>query len=469
MVDASIGSHVCPTCLRHFKSYAGRRLHETRAHAQTYHEGQIKCLEDRRNKPWALEELRMMAEFEVSNYGHPFINQEISKCVLSGRSTDSINGKRKSQQYRDLLKDLLVKEDYKEKSILSTVPVGSHRESHVGGKRSWTSDDENSMIEFEVAHKNDPHINKTIQKMVLTWRTLESIRTKRRTIKYREMVAAYAQPKTFTQCAMPPLRDCRVNLTRIRVDGRMLAASIVPHTESQDGMSGYYDSMAGTSPIRVPDHGGSPPSSPDGSDGSQSSSESAGSSSEEEVTAEDVNSLKDEIFGRRPNNMNRINRRAGQQQVSDMPRSVRKRREYAATQRAWDKNRSHVAQNAILEKDPLASPSLLPGTVEFWTSLFGRPSQASTINFNQPNQLCTILDPTTIDDVEWCKRKTNLKTSPGTDGIRAADFRAAASQQIMNLYNLIIENRIVTRDWAKGRTTLLPKKDVPPGTSAQLQ
>ncbi|XP_068222167.1 uncharacterized protein [Palaemon carinicauda] len=557
VAESTDRSPTCPHCGKVFKSFAGRRLHERRAHALDFHEGAIKRLEDRRNKPWAPEELNLMAQFEVSNLGHPFINAKIQECVLNERSVNSISGKRKSKQYQDLLKNAKGKEEEECKVVkpkMIVEPTGASQESHVGGRLDWTSDDEISMIKFEVDNKDDHHINKSIVQRVFPWRTLESVRTKRKTLKYRHKVAAYAEHLKTLASAVPP------TLSRVRMDGTRSAATenlrvtsvadeglayaskdtsgdqrrstVAPkevnpvlttpimtrntastlitlqatheNSKSQDGMNEYLDRSRGgrdsgpltvdtatTSPLaRIGSQtsgpaldrgraghgpssgvevvttsalapGGSPPSSPDGSDASPLSKRSLSTSGENEISQE-IDSLKEEIFGSRPRVVRANNNSRGCRQLQgNIPRNIRRRREYAAIQRGWDKNRSRVAQNAILGKDPLASPTFPPGTVEYWTALFGRPSPASLLNDEAQRHSCTILEPINTLDIEWCKRKTSLKMSPGPDGIRAADFRAAANYRIAELYNTILQSKTATYDWARGRTTLLPKKDVP--------
>ncbi|XP_068213360.1 uncharacterized protein [Palaemon carinicauda] len=515
-------SPICPICEKVFKTYAGRRLHERRAHAHQYHDGNVKRIEDRRNKPWSHEELEMMAQFEVSNCSYPFINKRIKECVLNNRSLDSINGKRKSKQYKDILKrlaDMKEKKECKEVNKDETLkPTESRRECLVGGRLEWTSDEENSMVQFEWANRNKPHINKLIQQKVLPWRTTESVRTKRRTSKYKERAVAYASTKSFDCNAVPLSMLCTVNLSRVGCDGQIEAAkdnirgtttandelastlddemrresrrstgdgnmiypiwteanmtnnvdtTLIPleannnnTTRSQDGMNDYFESMTGAMNILAPDHGGSPPSSPDGSSSPDSSVSSEDHRETNDEMELEINRLKEEIFGRRPN-IARSNGRGGNNLERNIPRKKRRRMEYAVTQRAWDKNRGRVTQNAILGKDPLASPALPPGTVEYRTALFKRHSPASNIIIDEVPEGCTILEPVTIQDVEWCKKRTSPKTSPGPDGIRAADFKAAANDRVAELYNLILQHKFCTKEWAKGRTTLLPKKDVP--------
>ena len=76
----------CPVCLRVFKSYNGRRVHERSAHPEVFHQEEVAALTTSHGRPrWEREELEMMACFEAVNCGARSMNILIREKVLPHR------------------------------------------------------------------------------------------------------------------------------------------------------------------------------------------------------------------------------------------------------------------------------------------------------------------------------------------------------------------------------------------------
>ncbi|MPC49623.1 Retrovirus-related Pol polyprotein from type-1 retrotransposable element R2 [Portunus trituberculatus] len=97
-------SPTCPSCLRTFSSYQGRRVHERSQHPLHFHETEVAALLTVKKVRWDPEELAMMAAFEARNLRAKYINVKIQAEVLPHRSIESIKGARKAEAYKALVR-----------------------------------------------------------------------------------------------------------------------------------------------------------------------------------------------------------------------------------------------------------------------------------------------------------------------------------------------------------------------------
>ncbi|XP_064099536.1 uncharacterized protein LOC135210697 [Macrobrachium nipponense] len=443
----------------------------------------------------------MMAAFELQNEENPFLNKIIQEKLLKHRTTDGISGKRKSRPYRKLIEEMKKKSsgaDSRDKTQSDQIEEqqnkgGDRRDapilkcnkegtlpSQAQKKLGWTTEELHKMAKLELSVGTMfPHFNKHIHAKLLNYKTLDSIRSKRRTREYQEILNR-ARPDPIPEikkqtgvpkspASSPQGRNRRLsNLRRWSVvnlledtteneeeernhDNGNLEPSGMDTTRDQDGMNHYLEDWiigAGRTSLPIEEDQGregvpsspSQPSSSGDDSGLQSNSEpdiptvSQRSPNTIGHTEADLERMKKEIFGERSNQPRARNTRSSANQ--DLPRRIWRRREYAIVQRTWKKNRGAVARNILDGKDPLADPAYPPGTGEFWGALFSRESHVTTqrlirLRGNATENLkISIIEEVTIEDIRWAKNKTKLGNA---DEIRIAQF-----------YNIILNECLIT-------------------------
>ena len=108
--------------------------------------------------------------------------------------------------------------------------------------------------------------------------------------------------------------------------------------------------------------------------------------------------------------------------VDGLPPRVRRKREYAALQKLWKKNRTRAAKNILAGKSPIVTPALPEGTKEFWVSLFQRESPLVEMGAVQEG-LTSILEPVTEAELDWMLKASPSGTAPGPDGVTTEILR----------------------------------------------
>ena len=104
--NVGVNLAVCPTCRGVFRSFAGRRLHERRAHAEAYHAAEAERLDNRPRARRSPEEVSLMVAYERDHLGEARMNELIQFAVLPHRTLEGIKGKRRTQAYKSLLAGL---------------------------------------------------------------------------------------------------------------------------------------------------------------------------------------------------------------------------------------------------------------------------------------------------------------------------------------------------------------------------
>lgn len=396
----------------------------------------------------------MLADYEARNPLMPFFNQKARDNVLPTRSVEGIKGQRRSVKYRQLLNEakerLQAGGTRSQENVIRPVQVrspisdptdqdGAHSGSpeelvsspgevsqgREGNKIEFSIEDLRAMALLEDGNRGRPRINMLIQRELFPTATLKGIAAQRKKVFYRDLLEGIRLARAY------PMDDIDLSLDSSTTD-----------SEADDGLP---HPILTTPPIetRIPIMTAGP-----------------GLPSEAEL-----DTLQVEIFGSRPRRAPGPMATPGNAgDVASVSKRRRRRKQFAATQRMWRKNRAKAAQTAIAGRDPLARPTFPPGTVEFWGGLFSRSSPAlNDENREGPSHsgtLVTIMDPISTEDVKWCKAKTSLSTAPGPDGVTPKDFRAVPDEEVRDYYNLVLMSSS-TRNWARGRTTLLPKSDSP--------
>ena len=100
-----------------------------------------------------------------------------------------------------------------------------------------------------------------------------------------------------------------------------------------------------------------------------------------------------------------------------------------------------------------------PGTCDYWTNLFGRPSPDFVFptRFGQAN----ILHPLSLEEVRWIKKSVTPGSASGPDGLSTRDFKRIPDSDLQELYDAKLAWGRSSIDWQEARTILLPKMDNP--------
>ncbi|KAK4316164.1 hypothetical protein Pmani_012673 [Petrolisthes manimaculis] len=104
-VQARPGGAECPHCLHVFRTLAGMRLHERKAHPEFYHEEERRRKDAQPRKRWSVKELTLLSQFELDHSDlRPGELVSLAKRTLfPGRTLDSLRCQRKSQRFRTIL------------------------------------------------------------------------------------------------------------------------------------------------------------------------------------------------------------------------------------------------------------------------------------------------------------------------------------------------------------------------------
>ncbi|KAK4295755.1 hypothetical protein Pmani_010627 [Petrolisthes manimaculis] len=104
-VQARPGGAECPHCLHVFRTLAGMRLHERKAHPEVYHEEERRRKDAQPRKRWSVEELTLLSQFELDHSDlRPGELVSLAKRTLfPGRTLDFLRCQRKSQRFRTIL------------------------------------------------------------------------------------------------------------------------------------------------------------------------------------------------------------------------------------------------------------------------------------------------------------------------------------------------------------------------------
>ena len=132
---------------------------------------------------------------------------------------------------------------------------------------------------------------------------------------------------------------------------------------------------------------------------------------------------------------------------------------YRNTQRQWKRDRGRAVRNILagVPDGPTAQP---PGLQTFWTDLFSRPSPTER---RRPKIIRSMEEPgpITSEELSNAVKGTKHNTSPGPDGRRLEGLRQLDPAKLLWAFNSVLHFEDVPSDWAKGKTTLIPKVNSP--------
>lgn len=140
----------------------------------------------------------------------------------------------------------------------------------------------------------------------------------------------------------------------------------------------------------------------------------------------------------------------------------RRRREYAAFQAQWDHGRSRVLKKVLSGDDIRVTPARPEGTHAFWRELFSRSSPEDARSPSPLGQVdYAVMAPVTPTEVSAPLAATQASAAPGVDGRRCGDLKALAPEKLAWVANACLSLGTLPPEWMKGKTTLIPKTNIP--------
>lgn len=121
-----------------------------------------------------------------------------------------------------------------------------------------------------------------------------------------------------------------------------------------------------------------------------------------------------------------------------LPRNnrMRRRMEYASTQRNWQKHQGRCIKQILQGEERSIFPEEYDMT-NFWKEIMTRHTNISPgIDHNLAQQLDQLWTPLTPSQIE--KSWSSASTSPGPDGIRTEQLEALGKTCLTYLYNLVL-------------------------------
>lgn len=143
--------------------------------------------------------------------------------------------------------------------------------------------------------------------------------------------------------------------------------------------------------------------------------------------------------------------------ATDVPRTRRKarRREYAVTQKNWNKHQNRCIRS-ILDGP---SDGIMPARERlepYWRQIMEECSSVTPPPMIIPqSSLNSIWSPIREEEIE--KAKPTLRTSPGPDGISAREIRAIPIEILVRIFNLILWTGRIPEHLRTAKTIFIPK------------
>lgn len=480
MDNADRGS-TCPTCGRTFASYRGRRVHERSAHPRVYHLEETDRVDFQSRKPrWHEEEVERMARYEALHYGDRFLNRAIHRHVLSHRSIESIKGHRRRADYKALVVSLrqhdaeLAAEPFspaqgppEPRATMPPIRVGNEAVGGRGvGARVSGGPAEGCPLGGNHGRGGRGCSNSTTIKISPRRERGITTRQRRRRSSGEALVggpqtgeaegatAAVSRSSssgtldsgsesTSTSLSLSP-GDAR---PRTRQMARRVACRVElpPQERPPDRRPSLPEPHGGRRPIECLRRA------------IEESSRSIG------IPFPQSSSVVEERFRDWiPASEAPVWREPAIPRDQPLTRTQKNRRRFRVAQKLWGKDRSRVVDQ-VLNDQLDSAPQTPPGLADYWVSLFGRasrPDQRSPEPLEVHHELAR---PITAQEVRLALTNTKKDTAPGPDGIRWEGMVAVSPDRLAWGFNAVLLHGEIPASWARGRTTLIPKKPVPEG------
>ncbi|CAL7940835.1 unnamed protein product [Xylocopa violacea] len=148
-------------------------------------------------------------------------------------------------------------------------------------------------------------------------------------------------------------------------------------------------------------------------------------------------------------------RKRGEREMANPTRRLKRRAEYARTQRAWKKNPCKCLRT-ILDNKEGAKPPPKDIMTSFWHTVMTSKDDSSPGIGLKSNTIHDAWKP--VDQWEVKKSFPELTTSPGPDGLTARQLKTIPLGILTRIFNLFLLCGRLPKHLLESRTTLIPKK-----------
>lgn len=144
-----------------------------------------------------------------------------------------------------------------------------------------------------------------------------------------------------------------------------------------------------------------------------------------------------------------------------LTRSETKRQAYAKTQKTFRKNRAHCAR-MILDGETSHKITDCEGFTKFWSEMMTAdppppPSSMGAPKASQDSDYLVLVQPISIEDTEWALK--GAKKAIGPDGVTLAKLRKADRVSLCCLLNIVFASLQVPIPLRAAKLTFIPKED----------
>lgn len=315
-------------------------------------------------------------------------------------------------------------------------------------KPRWDREELALMAQFEAQHPDERHMNMAIRERVLPERSLEAVKGARRDQAYKNLVLSIsrslATPQHHPDRLSTPPPPQPPALARPRTPPLPPRAALSPPGTPAPGPA--------TNPPQT-DH----------------------TNHNRELVKRVLEQLSEEKGLPFPQNITEVENQVkewlppkiyaykpppARPPVQHVNRSKERRAQFREIQRMWKRDRGKAAKG-ILSGVAAVSAVVPPGTKEFWSTLFSRPSPPEARSPIPLRDTLTVDGPVQASEVEQAINNTKATTSPGPDGITLQDIKLLDKDLLCWAFNAILYYGQVPPTWASGKTILLPKVPEP--------
>lgn len=508
----------CPVCGRAFPTARGKGQHFKRAHPEQYNESVVERTRRGRTRRaqvpppsgvprarWKSEDDRLMALFELSHPEMPNINQAIHEQVLTDRTQEAVKSRRRTAAYRKLLKGLTLEGATtcsppqpqspeppplervlrsRRRVVGAAIPADpddspSDSDGSVGGESSHSdseeptpprnniragdgmeSDRENDGGEDEGGEAGIPY-NAGVDPLLGLGEVYAPEREREmelRSIAARARIREYAIELRDTNGLEVPIPGSVDEAMLIIRDWLGEQPPVQPRRNRRDRR-----------PANLPDCGAGDARGDPRPGTGRARRRYRGGRGRRRPDDPPANPNVPAGGDRVAHPENHLAQPGHQQQAgAPMPGPRRNRaQQFRLAQQSFKSNRKECARRVLQGKDFSGlKPNLPEGTAEFWAELFGTPS-AQEGNSRRANPE-TVFEPIGFPITPEEVLKYSLgpgDSAAGPDRVTKATLKRLGAVKLAFIYNCLLMLGNPGPELAKGRTTLIPKKDNPANPS----
>lgn len=136
----------------------------------------------------------------------------------------------------------------------------------------------------------------------------------------------------------------------------------------------------------------------------------------------------------------------------------RRKQEYAILQKMYVRDFGSAARRVLSGGDQEVTMPPVEEVVDFWKRIFEKEPEeqaSANIQYEAKDQLQGVWASVSIDEVKACE--LDLESSAGPDGITVANWRGVCLKVRALFYNLVLVNGSLDNELKRARTVLIPK------------